>query len=542
MTHQLLRKAALGTVAGLAGFGLAIGGVTPAFADTVTVQLVGATQGDHASLTCLDPTSSYVNWGLPGQDGSWASWDSISAAADANGGFQFTGVPANQQCTITFRPGSHQDASGNWVDSPYPRQTIGGWMGSPDSNAGFELFFTGPTGDVALGARPLIQAASAAGVVIGLEDPVNSTVTLYSVRADLMTGEREMVLESVAQNLDQTGGWYAFGDLTPGIEYTIEVNSRGFLTTWYGGKVLDINDPNDPEIARFTLAIGQEASLAPIVLTQRGGTIWGTLAGFGPNESPTVTATNLITNSGDSASGSEIVNGAFALVGLEPGVYLLTARGVTSYFSQLVVVAPAASIGVAVTVAPVTHPILGSTLTFVSGTPEAGQTLTATSQSIRTGYGVVPTYSYFWITQDAIIGMGAQFTLPASAADKAVFVVTQTGSATSPSQHSYTVTSVTGKVLLQTAPQFTVEVKGTLQVGKKVKATVSKPVNAKAWKKSYQWMRNGKAIAGKAAKKAVYKLTKKDRGKKISVQVTISRANFIDGVAKSKRTAKIKAK
>ena len=47
----------------------------------------------------------------------------------------------------------------------------------------------------------------------------------------------------------------------------------------------------------------------------------------------------------------------------------------------------------------------------------------------------------------------------------------------------------------------------------------------------YQWLRNGKAI--KKATKASYKLTAKDKGKKVSVKVTYSKAGLTTVVKKS---------
>ena len=73
-------------------------------------------------------------------------------------------------------------------------------------------------------------------------------------------------------------------------------------------------------------------------------------------------------------------------------------------------------------------------------------------------------------------------------------------------------------------------VNGKFVVGKKLTAT------AGSWSHSpstvsYQWLRNGKAIAG--ATSAGYKLVGKDQGKKVSVQVTVRAPNYLDGTATS---------
>ena len=80
---------------------------------------------------------------------------------------------------------------------------------------------------------------------------------------------------------------------------------------------------------------------------------------------------------------------------------------------------------------------------------------------------------------------------------------------------------------------------GTKRVGKKLTARPGKWSPAKLTL-SYQWYRNGKAI--KKAKKKSYKLTAKDRGKRISVKVTAKKSGYYTISKSSKKTAKIKKK
>ncbi len=54
---------------------------------------------------------------------------------------------------------------------------------------------------------------------------------------------------------------------------------------------------------------------------------------------------------------------------------------------------------------------------------------------------------------------------------------------------------------------------------------------------SYQWLRNGKPISG--ATKRAYRLKSADRGKRISVQVTMSRGNFLEQSRTSARTERV---
>ncbi len=69
----------------------------------------------------------------------------------------------------------------------------------------------------------------------------------------------------------------------------------------------------------------------------------------------------------------------------------------------------------------------------------------------------------------------------------------------------------------------TPKVSGTFKVGKTVKAVVG-AVSPAGVTAKYQWLRNGKAI--KKATKASYKLTAKDKGRKVNVKVTYSKAGL----------------
>jgi hypothetical protein len=79
---------------------------------------------------------------------------------------------------------------------------------------------------------------------------------------------------------------------------------------------------------------------------------------------------------------------------------------------------------------------------------------------------------------------------------------------------------------------------GTTKVGKTLTAKyayVPSPASATV---KYQWYRNGKAIS--KATKVTYKITKTDRGKAISVKVSINAWGYYGISATSKRSNKIK--
>jgi beta-glucosidase len=81
-------------------------------------------------------------------------------------------------------------------------------------------------------------------------------------------------------------------------------------------------------------------------------------------------------------------------------------------------------------------------------------------------------------------------------------------------------------------------IKGKAKVGKTLKAKAVK-WNAAGVDVSYKWLRDGKAIKG--ATDATYTLKAKDKGKRIAVKVTGSKAGFAAKAATSAKTAKVKA-
>lgn len=180
--------------------------------------------------------------------------------------------------------------------------------------------------------------------------------------------------------------------------------------------------------------------------------------------------------------------------------------------SQLAGFTPAvASVGVGKAVAA---GALTTATPKISGAAVVGTTLKSSMGSWKPG-GVA--LKYQWKRGGAAIpkATGSSYKLTAADAGKKI-TLSVTG--TLAGYISRTVTSApTAAVLraLSTAPTPTIS--GTPQVGAKLTAS------AGAWKPapvslSYQWLRNGNAIAG--ATKSSYTLTKADGGAKVSVRVT----------------------
>ncbi|MBO1902835.1 hypothetical protein J4H92_12855 [Leucobacter weissii] len=162
-------------------------------------------------------------------------------------------------------------------------------------------------------------------------------------------------------------------------------------------------------------------------------------------------------------------------------------------------------------------PVIAGAKPTISGTARVGSTLTARAT------GWTPTgvkLSYQWLRGGkAISGSAAKkasYKLVAADAKKRISVRvtgTLTGAA-NVVQTSAAKTVANGKISAKS-----VKVTGTAKSGKTLRAKTSS-WSPKGVKLSYQWLRNGKAIKGSAAKKSSYKVKKADRKKKISVRVT----------------------
>ena len=83
----------------------------------------------------------------------------------------------------------------------------------------------------------------------------------------------------------------------------------------------------------------------------------------------------------------------------------------------------------------------------------------------------------------------------------------------------------------------TPKISGTTKVGKKLKAKAG-PWKPSGVKLSYQWYRGSSKIPG--ATKSSYKLTSKDKGKKLKVRVTGSKSGYLSVGKTSKSTATIR--
>jgi uncharacterized protein YxjI len=507
----------------LAATGLALVSLAAAPAsaapNTVTVTLTGAQQGDVAVLHCHSLTDA--------NDLAW--YRQGSAPLDATATATFTGVSAGATCTIYY-DGSPQLVGGVLVPPSFPDQTIGGWMSPPDTAAGYNVvatFTTDPTGEFT-GAFTLSAPATVTGAVAGVADPAQARVRLVAVLTDQATGTLTYVPQAAV--IPAASGAFQFDDVSPAVPYVLQVRAPGYPLTWTGDVATNVADPYAADIKPFTPAPGAY-SAGTITLAQAGGTATGLLTGFG--QAVTGGATNLV--SGEEAPAAFSSDGTvYSISGLDAGVYLFhfEADG-GRYASQIAEVGDAAAVNLTAQV--LAQRSLGVTTTAIKGTPAWGQVVQAKAQTLGLATGLKATHAYTWITETELLATGAKLTVP-NVAGEALYVVTET-SATGV-RPTYSVARAYGTVLGKPAPKLTFKIKGTAKVGSTLK--VVKPSGAKGWKLTYKWLRGGKAIA--KATKASYKLTSKDKGKKISVKVTYTKSGYQTGKATSAKTKAVAAK
>ncbi|MFT4008879.1 MAG: hypothetical protein QM655_02435 [Nocardioidaceae bacterium] len=168
----------------------------------------------------------------------------------------------------------------------------------------------------------------------------------------------------------------------------------------------------------------------------------------------------------------------------------------------------------------------------VSGTAKVGQKLAAQSGAWTDG----TTLAYQWLRNGTAISGAtkASYTVTAADAGKKLSVrVTGTADGFASASITSARTATVAKGTLVTAKP---KIAGKAKVGKKLTA---KPGTWTAGTKlSYRWYAGGKAIKG--ATKATLKLTKAQKGKRVTVKVTGKKAGYVTVTKASAKTAKVK--
>lgn len=174
------------------------------------------------------------------------------------------------------------------------------------------------------------------------------------------------------------------------------------------------------------------------------------------------------------------------------------------------------------------------TLPKITGTAKVGQVLTA-GNGTWTPSGPDLAYTYQWLRNGSPISGATKQKYTAGAGDLgAQLRVKVTASKPGALNRSKT-TAPTALVKAGTLAVKGGSVSGKTKVGKKLRATP--PSCTPGAKVSYRWLRNGSPISG--ATKSAYKVKKADKGKKISVRITLARAGYTT-VVKTIKAGKVK--
>lgn len=169
--------------------------------------------------------------------------------------------------------------------------------------------------------------------------------------------------------------------------------------------------------------------------------------------------------------------------------------------------------------------------TSISGSLQVGSTVACVSVATP---GATTTYAWQRAGETSSV-TAPTFTIPSTwAGASATCTATTTKSGTSVSQTS----AASGPIAVGAASVLTKapRIKGTFKVGKKLTCS-SGTWSPAASQYTYQWLRNGKAIA--RATKTSYKLKSSDRKKRITCKVSAVRPGYTTGVA-SARAKKVK--
>ena len=194
--------------------------------------------------------------------------------------------------------------------------------------------------------------------------------------------------------------------------------------------------------------------------------------------------------------------------------------------------------------APVTQASGGPVITNaavpgVSGVARVGQELSAYAGSWSTASGA-PTTSLQWLRDGVAVpgatattyrlrvaDLGARISVRVTATKDGYPAAQRTSGQTNPvAPGTFTVTD---------APR----VLGMLKVGRALRA-VAPTCDPTATSVRLQWLRNGVAIKGAAAKRARYVLTRADRGKRISVRVTLLRPGYASTTSVARKVGRVR--
>lgn len=169
----------------------------------------------------------------------------------------------------------------------------------------------------------------------------------------------------------------------------------------------------------------------------------------------------------------------------------------------------------------------------ISGTRTVPHTLTA---SLSGGTAGAEVTDVVWVRDGVEIpdGSGLVYTLTNADAGHRIAVRT---TSTHPDYADLVATSTADAIRARNTRKPTIS--GTAKVGKKLSLRSRGTWYQSRGTYAYRWVRNGSSISG--ATRSTYKLTSKDKGKRIALRVTWRRSGFSSVSATSSTTSKVKS-
>ncbi len=182
------------------------------------------------------------------------------------------------------------------------------------------------------------------------------------------------------------------------------------------------------------------------------------------------------------------------------------------------------------TVSPVAGRFSSVSAPVIGGTATVGTTLTAQS---ATSTPTADSFVYEWLRDGAVVSGGLSRVLTVDDAGRSISVRVTAVRA------GYTnLSAASGPVVVALHNLKKPTIKGTAKVGKTLKIGSKGSWAPSPASYSYRWLRNGKVIS--KATKTSYKLTTKDKGKRITVRVTARKPGVPSASAVSAKTSKVK--
>lgn len=191
-----------------------------------------------------------------------------------------------------------------------------------------------------------------------------------------------------------------------------------------------------------------------------------------------------------------------------------------------------ATLRASVTVTPDgSNAVRNITTPYFVGTPKVGYTLSA-----RPGrWSPSPTITYTWFHGSRQIGTGPTYVVRPDQLGHAITIVaTATAPGRVPTVKTWTKADrvVRGTLRLTSRPRIT----GGRKIGRTLKARPA--TSTPGAKRTYRWLRNGKAIRG--ATGSTYRVKKADRHRRLSVRVSYSRSAYEKTSRTSRSTGRVR--